>query len=155
MPVVCLPTAVGVGPAALGHAHGEFGATSTTSREHGVGDLTTGIGDGEVEAGSGSVDHGVLCVVDLASIQGGGSECHQLIQIPLWHGGNVATTILCQPAVDVLAGGHAPFLLGADPSLARHQSGNGRLVGEQHAGAVCQFNFGAGDGNLLEAHDGV
>ena len=76
MPVVCLPSAVGVGPAALSHTHCEFGATSTASREHGVGDLTTGIGDGEVEAGSGSGDHGVLCVVDLAIIQGGRSECN-------------------------------------------------------------------------------
>jgi len=63
MPVVCLPSAVGVGPAALSHTHCEFRATSTTSREHGVDDLTTGIGDGKIETGSGSVDHGVLCGV--------------------------------------------------------------------------------------------
>jgi hypothetical protein len=84
----------------------------------------------------------------------GGSERHQLIQFPLGHGGNVAAAVLCQPAVDVLAGGHAPLRRGADPTLARHQGGNGGLVGEQNAGPVCQFHFGAGDGHLLEAHGG-
>ena len=83
-----------------------------------------------------------------------GSERHQLIQFPLGHGGNVAAAVLCQPAVDVLAGGHAPLRRGADPTLARHQGGNGGLVGEQNAGPVCQFHFGAGDGHLLEAHGG-
>lgn len=70
--VVRLPTAVGVGPAALGHREHQFRATSATGLEHGVLDLSTGISESEVDAGSGGVDHG-LSVGDVASI-GGRSE---------------------------------------------------------------------------------
>jgi len=78
MPVVRLPAAVGVGATALGHAHGEFGATSTTGGEHRVFDLATGVGDEQVKlGGGGNVEHGVM-VVDVASIQGQGSSCNHL-----------------------------------------------------------------------------
>ena len=45
--------------------------------EHGVGDLTTGISDSEVETGSGCSDHDLMAV-DVAIIQGQGSSCNHL-----------------------------------------------------------------------------
>ena len=84
MPAVCLPTAIRVGPAALGHAHGQFRATSTARLEHGVLDLSTGIGDGEIEAGSGGTDHG-LSVGDGASVPWSGSGGQPLPQHDLVH----------------------------------------------------------------------
>jgi len=70
----------------------------------------------------------------------------------LWHSLDGAPAVLPQPCVDVLAGGGAPLLGGADPTLARHQGGNGSHVGEQDAGPVCQLNLSLVAADLLNDH---
>ena len=79
-------------------------------------------------------------------------ECHQLVQIPLWHILNGAATVLPQPGIDMLGGGGTPLVSGADPSLARHQGSNGGHVGEQNAGPVRQLDFGLVAADLLNDH---
>jgi hypothetical protein len=79
-------------------------------------------------------------------------ERHQLVQIPLWHTLNGAAAVLPQPGVNVLAGRGAPLLGGADPTLTRHDGGNGLSVGEQDAGPVCQGHFGLIAADLLNDH---
>ena len=86
-----------------------------------------------------------------------GLEGDQLIQIPLGHGlsvDHVAVRLLADPGVDVLGGGGAPLVLGADPTLTRHQGGNGGRVGEQHTGAVRQLDLGLVAADLLNEHWG-
>ena len=80
------------------------------------------------------------------------SECHQLVQIPLWHSLNGAAAVLADPGVDVLGGGGAPLVGGADPPLPRHQGGDGGHVGVQDAGPVCQLNLSLVAADLLNDH---
>jgi len=70
----------------------------------------------------------------------------------LWHSLNGAATVLPQPGVDVLRGGGAPLVSGADPPFARHKGGNGGRVGVQDAGPVCQLHFGLVAADLLNDH---
>ena len=79
-------------------------------------------------------------------------ERHQLVQIPLRHTLNGAAAVLRQPGIDMLGGGGAPLVGGADPTLARHQGGNGGHVGEQDAGPVCQLDLGLVAADLLNDH---
>ena len=80
------------------------------------------------------------------------SECHQLIQIPLWHSLNGTATVLPQPGIDMLGGGGAPLVSGADPPFARHQGSDRGHVGEQDAGPVCQLNLSLVAADLLDDH---
>ena len=80
------------------------------------------------------------------------SECHKLIQIPLRHFLNRASAMLAEPGVSVLGSGGAPLVSGADPALARHQSGHGLRVGEQNLSPVCQGDLGLVAADGLDLH---
>jgi len=62
--------------------------------------------------------------------------------------------MLPQPGVDVLCGGGAPFEGGTHPTLTRHNSGDGLIIGEQDAGPVCQGHLSLVAADLLDFHWG-
>jgi len=70
----------------------------------------------------------------------------------LWHSLNGAAAVLPYPGIDVLGCGGAPLVSGANPTLTRHQGGNGGHVGEQNAGSVCQLNLSLVAADLLNDH---
>ena len=90
---------------------------------------------------------GGLATPRCASLEG-----DQLIDLPLRDGLHLATAVLPQPGVDVLSGGCAPLVLGAQPALTGHQSGHGRGVGHQDTGSVRQLNLSLVAADLLNDH---
>ncbi len=86
----------------------------------------------------------------------GASEGDELVDLPLINGGDAIgpTDLVEQPLVDVLAGGGAPLVSGADPTATRDASSDWGGVGNQDLSAICQHHFGHVAADLLNEHGG-
>ena len=85
------------------------------------------------------------------------SEGNQFVDLPLINGGNAvqAPHLVKQPAVDVLGGGGAPLVSGANPSPPRDAGSNRGHVGDQDLSPVSEHDLGLVAADLLDDHESV